>query len=311
MSGAAKFEPTEAQRKFAKIASSGASRVMAFGGSRSGKTFEIVREILTIAAVAGGRSAIFRRNFNAVKTAVFADTLPKVLKLCFPDVPVKVDRTDFYVSFPHNGAEIWTLGLDNKERVEKVLGKEFSVVYFNECSEISFDSVEVALTRLAEKTPLLARNIAFFDCNPPTKAHWTYKLFVEKKHPITNAPLTNPENYVAFQMNPRDNARNLSAQYLADMESSLSGKARRRFLLGEWADENENALWKPSLIDPFRRTLDEVRAGGEFERIVVGVDPAVTSAANLEPISLLKCLSAPCPSQTTPMQNPSPLNASE
>lgn len=280
MSGAAKFEPTEAQRKFAKIASSGASRVMAFGGSRSGKTFEIVREILTIAAVAGGRSAIFRRNFNAVKTAVFADTLPKVLKLCFPDVPVKVDRTDFYVSFPHNGAEIWTLGLDNKERVEKVLGKEFSVVYFNECSEISFDSVEVALTRLAEKTPLLARNIAFFDCNPPTKAHWTYKLFVEKKHPITNAPLTNPENYVAFQMNPRDNARNLSAQYLADMESSLSGKARRRFLLGEWADENENALWKPSLIDPFRRTLDEVRAGGEFERIVVGVDPAVTSAAN-------------------------------
>lgn len=274
---APKFRPTEAQQKFAFLATSGPTRAMAFGGSRSGKTFEIVREIATIANVVGGRCAIFRKNFNAVKTSVFGDTLPKVLDLCFPGVERVFNKSDYCVSFPSTGGEIWALGLDDKERVDKILGKEFAVVYFNECSEISYHAVETALTRLSQRVPGLRRNLAFFDCNPPTKSHWAYKLFVEKKNPVSNLPLKNPEDYVAMKMNPTDNAANLPPGYVEKTLENLSGKKRERFLLGNWTDENENALWKPSLIDPFRKSLEVVRNEGGFERVVVGVDPAVTS----------------------------------
>jgi phage terminase large subunit-like protein len=42
---------------------------------------------------------------------------------------------------------------------------------------------------------------------------------------------------------------------------------------GEWVDDNENALWKRStMIDPYR----VLQAPANLDRIVVGVDPAVT-----------------------------------
>ena len=267
------FKQTDAQKRFAALASSGATRVMAFGGSRSGKTFEIVREIGKIAFVVGGRHAIFRKTFNAVKTAIFEDTAPKVFKLCFPGLVYEINRTDCVYKIPSTGGEIWFLGLDDKERVEKILGKEFATVYFNESSDIAYPAVEIVLTRLSQKVSGLARNIAFFDCNPPSKSHWTYKLFVEKRHPVTNTPLANPENYVAMRLNPTDNVENIGAGYIEETLGALTAKNRQRFLLGEFTDDNENALWKTSMIAPYRldappQTLD---------RVVVGVDPAVTS----------------------------------
>ena len=42
-------------------------------------------------------------------------------------------------------------------------------------------SRNMAITRLAQKTPLRLK--AYYDCNPPGMAHWTYKLFVERKDP--------------------------------------------------------------------------------------------------------------------------------
>src|SRR5690349_24742953 len=104
---------------------------MLFGGSRSGKTFLHVRNIVARALKAPhSRHAIFRFRFNSVKNSVVLDTFPKVMRLAFPQVSFKLDKTDWYVRFP-NGAEIWFAGLDDKERAEKVLGMEFATVYFN------------------------------------------------------------------------------------------------------------------------------------------------------------------------------------
>ena len=48
---------------------------------------------------------------------------------------------------------------------------------------------------------------------------------------------------------------------------------KKRFLYGEFSNDTENALWKQETIDA-RRILEPPR---DLERIVVGVDPAVTS----------------------------------
>lgn len=271
------YKATQAQLKLRSLIASDALHVMAFGGSRSGKTFELCRALCLMALVAGGRYAIFRQHFNAVKTSVFLDTLPNVLKICFPGQKVVFNRSDSVLQFPATGGEIWCLGLDDSERVEKILGKEFAAIYFNECSEISFHAAETALTRVSQRPAGLRRNKVFYDCNPPFKGHWAYRLFIEKIHPESREPLTNPEKYASIKINPLDNKENLPPDYIEQTLKNLSAAKRKRFLLGEWTDDNENALWKTStMIDPFRCS----EAPADLERIVVGVDPAVTNAEN-------------------------------
>lgn len=271
------YRPTNAQKRLRRLIASEAAHIMAFGGSRSGKTFELCRTLLLLALIAGGRYAIFRQHFNSVRTSVFMDTIPTVLKICFSGQSVILNKSDTYFLCPATGGEIWGLGLDDKERVDKILGKEFTAIYFNECSEISFHAIETAMTRVSQKTNGIRRNKIFYDCNPPTKNHWTYKLFIQKVHPETRLALPNPDDYVSIKINPEDNLENLPKDYINQTLGNLSTQKRKRFLLGEWTDDNENALWKmSSMIDPFRITS----IPNDLERIVVGVDPAVTSSEN-------------------------------
>jgi len=153
------------------------------------------------------------------------DTLPKVFRLCFPNLPVTWNKTDYYVSFP-NGSEIWIGGLDDDKRVEKILGKEYSTMFFNECSQLSWDSVQIALTRLAEKSGL--KNKVYYDENPPTKRHWSYWVFVKKVHPETGETLAE-DDYASMLMNPQDNIENIDENYLKLLES-LDEKQKKRFL---------------------------------------------------------------------------------
>lgn len=249
--------------------------VMLFGGSRSGKTFITVRAIVIRAlAAAGSRHAILRFRFNHVKASVVRDTFPKVMMLCFPGVTYNLDKTDWFVRFP-NGSEIWFGGLDDKERTEKILGQEHATIYLNESSQIPYSSVQLAITRLAqvctyevegETKPL--RNKMFFDCNPPSMAHWSYKLFVKGIDPETGKPLANPEDYASLQMNPKDNAENLAETYLKLLQN-MPARMKARFWDGKFGDTTENALWNIETIDKWR--TEEVP---DMQRVIVAVDPS-------------------------------------
>ena len=50
---------------------------------------------------------------------------------------LKQHRTDGYFSLG-NKSEIWIGGLDDQERVEKILGKEYVTIFLNECSQIPY-----------------------------------------------------------------------------------------------------------------------------------------------------------------------------
>lgn len=264
----------EAQVIFAGIA----TYIMLFGGSRSGKTFLTIRNIVMRALKApGSRHCILRFRFNHIKSSIIFDTFPKVMKACFPEVVYKLNKSDWFVTLP-NGSEIWFGGLDDKERTEKILGNEYATIYLNECSQISWQAVGMVITRLAQQAaqnilgrePLLLKTRMYFDCNPPNKLHWTYLLFIKKIDPETKQPLQHPENYVSFKMNPRDNVENLSEGYLETLEG-LSARLRRRFLEGDFADANQNALFTDETIDAWR-VLDGVVP--ELIRVIVAVDPS-------------------------------------
>lgn len=272
------FRLTAKQEQAQEILASDAQHCALGGGSRSGKTFLLVRNTVMRALKApGSRHAIFRLRFNAVKSSVVMDTFPKVMAVAFPGVNYNLNKTDWFAKF-ENGATYWFGGLDDKERTEKILGMEFATIHLNEASQIPFSSQGMAVTRLAQLVHQKVKNRServlkprmYYDFNPPPKSHWTYKLFVSKVDIETGLPLPKPQDYVYFRINPEDNTENVSADYL-DTLRSLSPRLQKRFLRGEFADANPSALFTEETIEKWRVLGGELP---EFVRVVVGVDPS-------------------------------------
>jgi phage terminase large subunit-like protein len=287
------FNPTPRQLLAQQVLAGLCTWIMLFGGGRSGKTFLIVRNIVLRALKApGSRHLIVRWRFNHLKASIMRDTFPKVMRVCYPDL-VKGDGWDINMSggfakiragVDDKGqpvySEIWFLGLDDKDRMEKVLGMEFATIYVNEASQIQWEGVQLLLTRLAQRCMQIINGVPqplklryLFDCNPPSKMHWTFKVFKQKLDPETKKPLPNPDNYDSFQMNPRDNEANLSPEYLATL-AGLSERMRRRFERGEFAEATPNALFDEATVDRWRADPEDVPA---LVRVVVSVDPSGAS----------------------------------
>lgn len=277
------FTLTKKQQEAQLTLSGVATHLLLAGGSRSGKTALLVRNVIVRALKSPfSRHAIFRFRFNAIKASIVLDTFPKVMKLAFPDEKYTINSTDFYATFS-NGSQIWFGGLDDKERTEKILGMEFITIYFNEASQIPLSSIDMAITRLAQKVDMEGviestgkafkselKPRCYYDLNPPTKGHWSYKRFILKRDPISKQALPNPDDYAYFRINPIDNVENLSETYLKTLEA-LPAHLKQRFLLGEFSDENPNALFTFEKIEQYRVIDQKVP---HFLRIVIGVDPS-------------------------------------
>lgn len=277
------FVWTDKQQEAMWLLASASTYCMLFGGGRSGKTFLIVRSLVHRALKApDSRHLILRFRYNHVVSSIILDTFPKVMRLCYPEVDFKIHMTHGYVKFP-NGSEIWFGGLDDKERMEKILGTEFVTIFLNECSQISYEGYQLVITRLAQlvmqsvtrqdgtviTVPMKTRLYA--DENPPNKAHWTYRLFKQKVDPDKKEPLLAPDDYCSLLMNPKDNIDNLNPEYLR-LLSGMSERMKRRFERGEFSDATPNALFKETDIDKWRASDGESLP--DFVRVVVACDPS-------------------------------------
>ena len=249
------------------------------GGSRSGKTFIIIRNIIFRALkYPNTRHLIVRFRFNHAKQSIWYGTIPEVMKIAFPNVTYKDNRSDWFIKF-NNGSELWIGGTDDKERIEKILGNEYATIHMNEASQFPYETYETLKTRL--NPPKGVPPKLLIDYNPPSKKHWGYLIFHEHKNPETLAPIAHPERYGYLKMNPVDNKENLNESYLDTLES-LGEKRRRRFYLGEYSDDTEGALWKREWI--VKNRVIEV---SDLTRIVVAVDPAVTGNENSDDTGII------------------------
>lgn len=275
------FSLTTKQQELLALLKSPARHVLLYGGSRSGKTFLFCYGIATRALRAdGSRHGIFRKTNVAVKQSVGKDTFPKVMQLAYPECPVKFYEQDGMFSFP-NGSEVWLSGLDDKDRVDKVLGKEFATLYENEASEISYDAHTTLASRLAQKVAVTAGSGEYLpqkhyvDLNPTTQSHWTYKLFVQGIEPIEKRPI-NREDYTWGVANPVDNEQNLDPAYIAGLQFLPKAK-RARFFEGKFSGDSADALWSRAVIDNSRMFVRTDADLPNFKRIVIAIDPAISS----------------------------------
>jgi phage terminase large subunit-like protein len=295
------FKLTPKQKTIRKVLGGPETHCLIYGGSRSGKTFLLVYCVVIRALrAAGSRHLIARKATKHVKTSIFLDTFPKVMRLAFPDVPYQENKSDLYVTLP-NGAEIWFGGLDDKERVEKILGQEYATIYVNECSQLSYDAVIMLRSRLAQACvcddgrPLKLK--AYYDLNPTGKSHWTYKEFVAGLDPKSGQPLK-PGRRCFGTINPRENPH-LPSQYVEEILEDMPERQRQRFLDGKFINEVPGALWKlddleegridADAYDLARGTIEYNGATVSLQRIIVGVDPMVAKKADGETWDLGEC----------------------
>lgn len=235
------------------------------GGGRSSKTFTHLYAIIVRALLVKSDHLVCRFRFAHAKQSICYQTMPKLLRLLCIDNRVHLNKSEWFYEFP-NGSRIWIGGLDDKERTEKILGNEYATIFFNEASQISYESFEILLTRLNPPEGLKGKIL--LDYNPPSKKHWGYKIFHERKYPDGRAV---PENdYAWLKMNPVDN-KFVNKEYLETLET-LSARKKKRFKDGEYSDD-EGSLWK-------RIWFKYQSAIESLSRIVIGVDPTGTKTGD-------------------------------
>lgn len=243
-----------------------------YGGSGSAKTWLILETIVARALIyPKSRHLCLRVAFEYVKNSLWP-ALGEMMEAAWPGLWPSLRKNKssgcWTVGF-ENGSEIWFGGSGEGEKTDKWLSTEFSTLYFNEASQNrSYGDIEQLKTRLRQRafhseTKKRVRYKTFVDFNPPRRPSWQYTRYVEEV----------PSGVLVQKLGPRDNAHNLSPQYL-DMLQKLSPRRRQRFWDGDFTQDLEGALWKFDVIEQAKISGAKVT---EVGRCVVAVDPATSS----------------------------------
>jgi len=235
------------------------------GGGRSGKTIQIVKYIFARALKHKNTDHLIGRlRFAHAKQSICYQTVPKLQELMGVNLNKYLNKTDWFYNI--EGSKIWIGGFDDRERTDKILGNEYATIFFNEASQLSYDTIETVSTRLNPPQGVTGKRL--YDLNPPSRSHWAYKVFHERKFP-DGRPV--PENdYKWLKINPTDNEY-VSKQYLETLDQ-LSASKRARFLNGEWSADT-GSLWQ-------RKWIEYDNTKRNYQRIVIGVDPSGTTTGD-------------------------------
>lgn len=230
------YKPTKKQAQAWALLREGPRNVMLVGGSRSGKTTVTMEEIFCRATYfPGSRHLVARLRFSHAKASLWMDTIPKLMEMeGLNRKKLRISDSGFFIQFP-NKSEIWVDGLDDKDRVDKILGREYATIYFNECSEMSYDTISTVMTRLAQNIEGCVTK-AYHDLNPVSRLHWGHKIFEQKISPENGELLPNPEDYGLMYLQPEDNRKNLPPGYIEQILDTLPSHKRRRFRYGQWGE---------------------------------------------------------------------------
>lgn len=270
-----------------------------YGPSGSGKSFFIMFLVLLRALRApNSRHAIFRLTRASCDQTLFEKTLREVLDKAFPGLEQEIEAaggfslSDLSCTLP-NGSVLFFNGLD-ENRITKVLGDEFNTVWINECNEpgFTYNHVSTLMSRLRARAKTVdgkdLKNKMFFDCNPRFYSDWEYKAFVQHVNPDDGDAMPYADEWVMAKLNTLANMENLAEDAMRILEAG-NAASRRRYLEGEWSDENNNALFTDSMFRDHRIPKPkEVRdaastlamladQGINLQRVTIACDPAVTA----------------------------------
>lgn len=157
-------------------------RYLVIGSYGSGKSHAICQKVIIKLFEETRKACVFREVNDTHKESTF-DLLKQILDGMglLAEVGVRQHKTKVCYTlsplgfkFP-NGSRIIFKGMDNTEKIKSLNG--VSIVWIEECSEISLDAYTELLGRI--RTP--DRSMHFIlSCNPVGKFNWVYQQFFER-----------------------------------------------------------------------------------------------------------------------------------
>lgn len=228
---------------------------VAYGGRSSGKSWTAAQALIVRALQKKIRILCCREIQNSIK-----DSVKKTLEDC-------INRMGWgnYFTFTKdgitafNGSEFIFKGLyAHPEQIKSL--ENISIAYVEEAESVSKESWDVLIPTIR------AENSEIWVCfNPRDAEDETYKRFV------TSPPKNCKSTLINYLENP------FCPQVMIDEAESLREKNLDEYnhiWLGQCRVANENALWQSKLIDATRCNSINPE---ELDRIVIAIDPAVTS----------------------------------
>jgi predicted phage terminase large subunit-like protein len=259
-------------------------RELGFANRQQARFFDsTAREILYSGAFGAGKSRILCRKahhlaltYPGVPIAIVrkvAASLAATTKLTFTqDVLIpsgerfKQNKSEGWIEYT-NGSRIWFFGLDADPATgvpSKIGSFDAAFIFVDEAVELNESDWIMLLGRLRSVTAPYRQIGAA--TNPADPNHWLKQRFNED-HP----------NRLYLHARTSDN-KLLPADYVESIED-FGGLYRARYAEGQWVTV-EGALWSPDDFLAYKSAPDRWVDGEvkpEYRRIVVGVDPAVTS----------------------------------
>ena len=222
------------------------TKILFYGGARSGKTFLIVYYLCCKAVLyPASRHLILRQVFNDARRSIWEQTLLPMLEHYFIGI-YSINKTDCVVKFK-NGSEISLGGFDNEARVIKIMGREYNTILFNEMSQCSYTTFQILISRLSYKIynekKQICHNNFIGDCNPTRPTHWINNIFRNHWNPIEKKKINYPEEYGCLLMNPEDNKENLPNNYIERYLDTLTGLEYSRLRRGQWVANTEGLVY--------------------------------------------------------------------
>ena len=145
------------------------------GGYGSSKSYSIALKIVLKLLQEVRTCLVVRETFNSIRDSCFA----LFMEICSGldlDGYVKITRSPMQITFP-NGSKIIFRGLDKPAKLKSI--HNISLVWIEECSEISYDAFKELIGRL--RHPYLPLYM-ILSTNPVSKSNWTYTHFFKNRN---------------------------------------------------------------------------------------------------------------------------------
>lgn len=236
---------------------------LCLAGRGFGKTRLAVEWILERVRQGAKRIVFIGRTAGDVRdTMLMGDS--GILTIAAPHERPKYEPSKRLLTFPSGATAL----LFSADKPEQLRGPQFDTAWVDELASHRFEEAwHMMMFGLRSVGSGLAPKVLATTTPRPTEI---IKKLVKDAKEGTEVVITRGSSY--------DNKVNLAKTFFNELERSYEGtRLGRQEIYGEVLDDNPGALWTLSNIEHNRVPLDKRPTLGEFSRIVVGVDPAVTS----------------------------------
>lgn len=206
------------------------------GSAGSAKSYFITQKLLVRAINEPIRILVCRRYGTTIRNSVFNLFKEMIMKWKLSPF-VKVNESDFRITFLHNGSEILFTGLDDETKLLSL--NNISTIFVEEAFEVNREVVEQLNLRMRGRAKNQQIIMAW---NPISKDSWLYDFSVANP----------PDDSVFIHSTYKDNPF-LSLDYIKSIEELRTRNPAKWkvYGLGEWGVIEEGLVFKNWRIEDF------------------------------------------------------------